>query len=227
MHGTKYKIETKKMAEGWRSKGKTYSEIREKFGIPKSTLSVWFSKKYAGTFTREKQFAHLARIRPLAIQAIKRRNDLRQEQIQEKIKREVKNYPLYDAGLQKSILATLYWAEGSKYATVSGIKLANTDPALVKLFITLLRRCYVLDESRLKIYLHLHYYHKIRSTKNFWSDMLNIPLTQFAKVYIKKRSVTKRYRKNFMGICSLYYFDSNIRRELIEITKQLQTHYNK
>lgn len=225
MRGTLYTKEIKRAVENWRSKGKTYTEIKEKFGVPKSTLSVWFSKKYAGIFTREKQFAHLERIRPLATAAVKKRNELRQEMVRQKINLETKKYPFDDIGLQKSILASLYWAEGAKYDKVSGLKLTNTDPALVSLFLALLRKCYTLDESRLRVYLHLHYYHKIKPTRRFWSDTLHIPTSQFAKVYIKKRSVTKRFRKNFMGICSLCYFDSNIRRELMEITKQLQIHY--
>ncbi len=224
MRGTLYTTHIKKLAEKWRSSGKTYSEIRKRFGIPKSTLSVWFGKKYAGIFTREKQLTHLAATRPLAIAAIKKRIRNENQSIKEKISSEIKNYPLENIGLQKSVLAALYWAEGSKHSGMSGLKFANTDPALLRLFITLLRNCFHPDEKRFHVILHLHYYHSIKECKNLWSKQLDIPLTQFWKTYLKKRSVTKRYRKNFMGICFLYHSNSIIRKEMMELGYQLQRH---
>lgn len=222
MRGTRYNAQTKKLAEEWRSSGKTYTEIRKRFGIPKSTLSVWFGKKYAGIFTREKQLAHLAATRLLAIAAIKRRVKTQNKLIQEKITSEIQTYPLGNIGLQKSILAALYWAEGSKHSKMSGLKFANTDPALLRLFITLLRNCFHPDEKQFHVILHLHHYHSVKKCKDFWSKCLDIPLTQFWKTYFKKRSVTKRFRKNFVGICFLYHSNSTIRKEMMELGHQLQ-----
>ena len=225
MRGTLYTKEIKKAVEKWRARGKTYSEIKDRFGIPKSTLSVWFSRKYVGIFDKKKQLVHLERIRIIALASIRKRNELRQYNLQKKISQEIETYPLADTGLQKSIIASLYWAEGAKYKGVSGLKFANTDPTLIKLFVTLLRKCYKLNEGKFRVYLHLHYYHKIKSTKRFWSELLDIPLSQFTKPYMKKRSATKHYRQNFRGICFIYYFDSNIRREIMETAKQLCIYY--
>ncbi|MDP3758171.1 MAG: hypothetical protein Q8Q86_00475, partial [Candidatus Daviesbacteria bacterium] len=86
----------------------------------------------------------------------------------------------------------------------------------------LLRKCYKIDEEKLRIRLHLHYYHRIKTAKKFWSDLLKIPLDKFGKIYIKKRSKRKRFRKNFMGICFINYLDSNVRKEVLEIGYQLQ-----
>lgn len=138
-----------------------------------------------------------------------------------KISQEIKKYPLKDFGFLKSMLAVLYWAEGSKYEGVSGLQFTNTDPDLAKFFITLLRKCYKLNESKFRIRLHLHYYHKARESKRFWAKLLRIPLDQFASVYVKKRSRKKRFRKNFMGICLMRYLDSNVRKDLMEINHQL------
>ena len=119
------------------------------------------------------------------------------------------------------MLAMLYSAEGARHKGVSGLKFANTDPKMAQLYITLLRKCYKLDESRFRIRLHLHYYHSIKKSKKIWSKLLNVPLDQFSKPYIKKRSKTKKFRKNFIGICFISYLDSNIRREIMEIFSQL------
>lgn len=223
MRGTFYSSHTKKLAEEWRSSGKTYSEIKKRFGIPKSTLSVWFGKKYAGIFTREKQLKHLTKVRVLAVAAIKRRVEHERQTTQNKVSAEIKQFPLHDMGLQKSIVAALYWSEGSKNGY--GLKFANTDPDLHTLFITLLRKCYSPDESRFRVYVYVHYYHNIDKCERFWSNLLKIPRAQFWKTYIKKRSATKRFRKNFMGICFLYHQDSKLRKEIMELAYQLYTSY--
>ncbi|MDP2736315.1 MAG: hypothetical protein Q8O59_00835 [bacterium] len=221
MFKPRYKKEIKQKAEELRKAKKTYSEITKILGVPKSTLSVWLSEKFEGVFDKKAQLAHLARIQPLAV-AIKNRNIKRRADIlREKISQEVKRYPLKNIYLLKSMLAMLYSAEGARYKGVSGLKFANTDPKMAQLYITLLRKCYKLDESRFRIRLHLHYYHSIKKSKKIWSNLLNVPLGQFNKPYIKKRSKTKRFRKNFIGICFIDYLDSNIRREIMEIFSQL------
>lgn len=225
MRGTLYTRDTKKLVERWRSKGKTYSEITRHFHVPKSTLSTWLNKKYKGIYSQERQLAHLAKARPLALAAIQRRIERGNTLIRERVSREVKTYPLAEVGLQKSILAALYWAEGAKHAKVSGLNFANTDPKMIKLFASLMRKCYVVDEKRFRVRLYLHYYHHIKKVRRFWSKLLDIPTVQFNKVYIKKRSKTKRFRKNFMGICFLKYSDSRIRKELLMLTEQIYGNY--
>lgn len=225
MRGTLYSKETKRVIEQWRARGKSYSEITRRFNVPKSTLSTWLNKKYKGLYSRERQLRHLANARPLALAAIQRRIERENSFIREKVAMEFKTYPLGEIGLQKSILAALYWAEGAKHGRMSGIKFANTDPALLRLFLILLRNCFHPDEKRFHVILHVHYYHSKKECEHFWSKQLDIPLTQFWKTYVKRRSVTKRFRKNFVGICFLYHSDSRLRKEMMELAHQLHTHY--
>jgi len=222
MRGDIYDNKIKKEAKHLRATGKTYSEIKLLLNIPKSTLSNWLSKKYSGVFNKKAQLIHLSKIRPIAAAAKKKRSEIKKEILREKIAKEIKSYPLNHQGFLKSILAILYLAEGAKYEGVSGLKFVNTDPNLSQFYINLLRTCFVIDESRFRIRLHLHYYHKLKKSKEFWSKLLNVPLNQFQSVYIKKRSRKKRFRKNFMGICFINYLDSTIRKELLELANQLQ-----
>ena|SRR3989344_3796561 len=90
---------------------------------------------------------------------------------------------------------------------------------MLKLFIELLRRSYLLDESKFRVRIHLHYYHEKKELTKFWSELLNIPVSQFAAPYLKPRSKKKRFRKNSKGICLLRYADSNIRREILAISQ--------
>lgn len=225
MRGKTYSKKEKEKVKQLILEGKSYNEITRLLGVPKSTISTWFGKTIRKPWDRKTMLEHLVNIRKLAAVALRNKWKKKQEEeaqlIKEKVRKELVNYPLENIGFYKSMLTMLYWAEGSRYKKVCGLKFANTDPNLARLYTTLLRTCYNIDEKKFRIGLYVHYYHSIKKTKNFWSKTLNIPLTQFNKVYVKKRSKTKRFRKNFAGICFIYYGDSIIRKELLQLGSSL------
>lgn len=224
MAGNRYSDEVRKEAVRLHKLGKPYSEISEILGVSsKGTLSYWLSSIVGYKKDSKKQRDHLARVRPLAFAALKRRTEAQTRDCSDKVKKTIQSSSkhLSDLFYLKSLLSMLYWAEGAKGTGGGGIKFANTDPVMHRLFITLLRKVYAVDNAHFSIHLHLHYYHRITEAKKFWSEVLDVPLKRFKKPYFKKRSVTKRYRKNFKGICYVYYGDSNIRRELLELGSQL------
>ncbi len=119
--------------------------------------------------------------------------------------------------VQKSLLAMLYWAEGQKLPDrLAYVKFANTDPKMVLFFLTMLRNCYKLDENRLKIRLYVHWYHNVPKLIKFWSDLLGVDPSRFYRSYLKRRSPGKKFRKNFVGICFVYYFSVDLRREIMD-----------
>lgn len=205
----------KKRARRLRKKGLTIGQISRNLKVSKSTLHTWISDlKRPQYVTRKERLELLKRIRPLAAQVLKKQREDRLARIRKEVVRELDSYPLKDKSFLKSILAMLYWAEGSKSRGM--VHFANTDPRLALLFITLLRKCYPLDEEKIRVRLHLHYYHKIRETRKFWSSLLNVSESKFGKIYIKKRSKTKRFRKNFVGICFIKYYSEDLRYEILE-----------
>lgn len=226
MGAIRYSKETRHEVLRMGKSGKTYTEIREKFLIPKSTLSVWF--KNAGKKPdRARQLEHLKRIRLIAVATIHRNKEKRVALATKIAEKELRQLPLKNKSVQKALLAMLYWAEGGKSERAGGLKFTNTDPILAKLYISLLRSVYSLDESRIRIRIHLHYYHRHREAIAYWSKLLNVPGSQFGKIYVKKRSVLKRFRKNFQGICFINYFDGEMRRELLSLGQQIAQEYKK
>ena len=219
MRGQFYKKSEKDQAKKMLSSGASYSAVYKTLGIPKSTLSTWFSNSMGRPWTKDKTNKHLSKIRTKAIRVIKEKYQKIREaetvQIEHKVKEYLKYFPTDNPIIHKTLLAMLYWAEGSKGARSSGLKFVNTDPDLALLYLNLLRGCYRINEEKISIGLHVHYYHNIGKTKSFWSRLLKVPIIQFNKVYIKKRSQNKRFRKNFVGICSIYCPGSSIRRELL------------
>ena len=226
MRGKLYTQKDKEKVKQLLLSGKSYSEIGKLLGVPKSTISTWFGKTLKRPINKQARREHFFRIHKLASIALKKKwGKKRKEEaqlIKTKVEKELKNYPLRNIGFYKSLLAMLYWAEGSRYKGAGNTEFVNADPDLALFYITLLRKCYNIDESKFSIRLRVHYYHSIKKVKNYWSKLLNISLDQFTKVSIKKRSKTKRFRKNFAGICSIRYKNSGVRKELIEIGSSLQ-----
>lgn len=226
MRGKIYNQQDKEKVKQYILEGKSYNEITRILGVPKSTISTWFGKTLKKPMSRQALKEHLDRARKIASVKIKKKwEDWRQYEnslAEENIKKEINTYPFDSIGFYKSMLAMLYWAEGSRHEHVSGLKFANTDPKLSSLFVNLLRRCYKIEEGKLRVRLHLHYYHSIKNSKVYWSKILNVPLEQFNKTFIKKRSKTKKFRHNFAGICFIAYGNSRIRRELLALGEELQ-----
>ena len=77
--------------------------------------------------------------------------------------------------------AALYAGEGFKRDAQAGM--ANTDPRLLALFVTWLRRHFEVDEVRLRVRLYLHEGLDLEAAEHFWSELLRIPRSQFRTPY--------------------------------------------
>lgn len=208
-----YTAEIRLQAESMRKEGKTYAQIREKVHVSKSTLSSWLGEKFSGIFDRQAQLTHLKRARLLSAARLRGEKIARDTVSAARGAATAALLPVNDISFQKSLIAILYWAEGAKNGGT--LKFVNTDPRLAKLYITLLRSCFPIDERKIRIRLHLHYYHDKKKSVQFWSRLLRVPPTQFGKLYVKKRSATKKFRQNFMGICFISYSDTPLIKEVL------------
>lgn len=219
----KWPNKTKREARALRKKGASFGEITKELKVPKSTLHSWVQGiKRPARVTRKARIRWIKKIQPLGALANKRKREREIERIKREVEKEVEAYNFNDIKVLRAIVSMLYWAEGSKLPKKAQIQFANTDPRLALLFITLLRRCYPLDEKKLKVRLHLHHYHDIRKTKKFWSELLNVSLGQFNKVYIKPRSKTKKFRRNFMGICFIRYGNTDLKHRILNTAYEIQ-----
>jgi hypothetical protein len=124
---------------------------------------------------------------------------------------EIKNITPENARFLASIL---YGCEGSKYPSTRLVSFVNSDPNLIKLFATLLRKGFTLDESKFRVHLQIHTTHNYKGLKNFWSNLINIPTDQFYKPTITNPR-NKMRRSNYSGTCSLRYSDNNVQLRLI------------
>lgn len=209
-----YSEETKRKAIELRKQGKSLLEISQILHTAKSTSSLWLSsEKNRGIYGTMSKQEWMRFIQKKSIIALNKRTLLRQENRQSEAKHQITNLKL-PLETKRAILATLYWAEGSKGQGV--LDFANTDPKLCLIFTTLLRECYELDESKFRIRLHLHKYHNDRDLKVYWSKLLNIPISQFnAIVWKNEPNSGKRYRQNYHGICFVKYNSVDLQKRIM------------
>lgn len=132
----------------------------------------------------------------------------------------------FAAGVEKKqwqiIAALIFWCEGSK-RQLSSVKFINSDPKMIKLFLTALRNGFGINEHKLKALLHLHEYHNEEELKIFWSGVTGINKDRFHRSYIKPHS-GKRKREGYKGCIALYYGEANLARKLDALYHGLSKH---
>lgn len=215
----------KEEAKQLRLGGLSYAEIERKLKIPRSTLSEWFagetwSKDIRKKLTEAAKVQNRINIRKLdAIRGVhlaRVYEEARKEAIEEF--RALKYNPLFIAGLM------LYWGEGDKLSP-GNTRLINTDPNLVKLFLTFLTHVCQIPQEKIRasllIYPDLH----DEECRKYWSEHLDFPLSNFSKsTTIVGRHQTKRIK---YGMCiisvSSTYFKVKIREWLVSLPRELMS----
>lgn len=194
----------------------SYTEIRERLGVPKSTLSYWLREFPLA----EEQIKKLQRQgwRKSEVSRERFRNSMRE-------KRELRDKEVYNkyqkrfARLSKDAFfiagLMLYLGEGGKqdYARIS---LANTDPKIIKFFIKWLIIFFDVYKEEIKIQLHLYENMDIGQEEKFWQKVLGFNEEQFYKSSIRKlQKASFSYRESYRhGTCSLYVLGVKKKREL-------------
>lgn len=107
----------------------------------------------------------------------------------------------------------LYWGEGTKGG--HNVEFSNSDPKMIQMFLRLLREIFMVDESRLRVYLYCYADQDIKGLKNYWSTVTRIPVSQFTKPYIRKDFQKKTGREMKYGLVHIRYSDTRLLR-LIE-----------
>lgn len=166
-----------------RKNGFSYTYISSKTGLSKSTLSGWLTEI---PYTPNKETVAVFGKARAAASA--RRAELRQESIRDIRKTAIKDIgrisrrDLFVFGLG------LYLGEGCK--TNSQIRVMNSDPHVIQTTIAWFRMLGV-EKRQMKLCLHLYPDNYVRQSLQFWSRTTSIPLSQFQKHQIDRRTDKK------------------------------------
>lgn len=186
-----------------RLKGMSYSQIKEKLGISKSTLHYWL-KDYPLSEERIRELRDWNHIRIEKFrQTMARKKNKRLESVRAQVEKTIgklNERELFLAGL------FLYWGEGAKTMPYK-IMLSNTDPNMLQFFMKWVALLGV-HKSQIKARLHLYKDMNIAKQTELWSEMLDLPVTSFRNTYIKDVLPNKlrNYNKGRFGFgtCHLW-----------------------
>lgn len=166
-----------------RSKGYSVPELSRSFNIPKTTVfryvrDIKILPKHIDTWLGKRGGS-------------RKRKLLREKYALEEGKKIIGNLTEKEKLLY---LSALYWAEGSK----ASFGLSNTDPELVRIFITGLREIFKVQEDRFRISVRIYEDLDRERCLDFWSKVVSIPKEKFVSVDVLEGK--KKGRLEF-GMC--------------------------
>ena len=194
-----------------RREGKSYREIANELGVAVSTLSNWFkgvdfSAAIKEELTKKANKRNAVRIRKLnRVRGVAL--DVHYELAEKEACKEMKlyrNIPLFSAAL------AAYWGEGDK-VTRNHIRISNSDPQLLHMFLQFLLTLCSADRSRISVALFLYEDLDEAKCKRYWSRQIG--LRKFHKTQIlPSRHKTKRLP---YGTASIVLTDSYLKRKIM------------
>ncbi|MDP2655922.1 MAG: hypothetical protein Q8P17_05495 [bacterium] len=182
--------------------GKSYNEIYNKLGVPKSTLSSWFKHMVLSEAAR----ARLDLRSLLGSDALIKRNKMQTHKAEQRA-REMrasakKKIPVLTKRDLLIIGAVLYWAEGYKRLHVRDgkermshtISFVNSDPAMVKTFMRFLREVLKIPVDAIHLTMRLYPHINEESAREYWMKVTGLPSSRFHRTTSMVSSASKGRR---------------------------------
>lgn len=197
--GYRGKLAERAQARALRAQGWTMPDIAAALGVARSSVSLW---------TRDVPFTpDPDRTRERRAQARQRGPNVLQQRKQEEIDRMLAEGAERIAQLSERdfLIAgvALYAGEGTKRDGM--VALANTDPRFIAFFCAWLRHFFDIDERRLRLFLYLHEGLDVDAAITYWSELTEIPPTQFGKPYRAVPDKGIRHSKHQLGCITVRY----------------------
>jgi len=204
-------IKVKRKAFRLRTNGYSIKEIADKLHIVKSTVSLWVRDIQLDEKAQKR--LNERRLLPYYKAAIRWKEKREKEKEDTKLAAMKIVKGIKENINQKKIYCSLlYWCEGAKSYNDS-IRFVNSDPVLIKTFLTLFLEGFQIKESKFRVLMHLHSYHNENVQKDFWSNLTKIPKTQFNKTFLKPNT-KKRIRDDYPGCVAISYHNRKMARLL-------------
>jgi hypothetical protein len=204
------KVREQRRARELRAEAWTLAQIAAELGVSKSSVSLWvrgveFTPRPRNRGHRSQRphplhVAKLAEIERCRLEGLDRIGRLSEREV-------------------LLVGAALYLGEGFK--TGGTVGMANTDPAVLRAFVLWLRRCFGVDEGRLRVRLYLHHGLDESAATAFWSELLDIPPAQFGKSYRAVADPSRRRAKHLFGCPAVTYSDSHLHRRVMGLVRAI------
>lgn len=189
-----------------RKRGYSINDISEKLGISKSTVSVWcsgivLSSKQKLLLKKKQIKAGIkGRLKGSLANKIKKNKVIEDSIIYAKDR--IQNLSINDLFIMG---LGIYWSEGSKKD--KKLSIVNSDPYLILLSQKWFKNCFGVTDREFMPRIFIKDNQMIHKDRilNFWSNLLNLPRSQFGNVTVLK-TVTKRHYANeneYTGVLAL------------------------
>ena len=209
------KLEEKRKARELRRKGHSYSEILEEINVSRDSISRWCrdirltESQLKRIYGKTKKGGLKGSV--IAAENKKKRKD---KEIKELIAkgvndiRSVSEYDFFIVGIM------LYAGEGTKKD--GKVSFSNADPVLILSMMNWFRKFCDIPEEKFRAQLYIHDNLNEDEAKKYWSDLINIPLTQFHKTYVVKNNPNRLHKNvNKFGVLKIRFDSVKIHRRLM------------
>ncbi len=210
------KLEEKRRARMFRSRGYSYNQILHEVNISKSTLSRWCrdiiltSEQFSNLQGRKINGADKGRLI-----GAKKQQEARLKRIKlflEKGKKEIgtlTDRERFIAGVG------LYLGDGSKGDLE--VSFSNSNPKIIGFMMSWFRDYCHVRESCFRGQIWIHNNQNKRRAKEYWSRLMKIPPNQFRKTYVVNTKKSKKIRKKIhkYGVCSIRISRANLQRKIV------------
>lgn len=204
-----------------RKRGASIRDIERRMGIPRSTLSGWFQSielsVYHKKILEKRREAGMVTARKMAVVW---HNAKKAERIAEAARtgeETLQKIDHYTKEIIELALALLYLGEGAKKTLVTS--LGNSDPLILRFFISALRQVYTVPLKDIRCELHLRADQDPESLKKYWSKTLRVPLSNFGAVAIDARTKGIATYPHYKGVCVVRCSRVAIQRKLMYISR--------
>src|SRR3989344_8878592 len=182
-----------------RKKGFSYSEIREKIKIPKSTLSFWLKSVKLTDYQTQK-------LKDKREKIAKANSAKRGLSIERQIE-EIKNTSSKNIGqISKRELwligIILYWLKRNKDDLKNGVTFASSDPGILKLFLKWLKEVGGIKDQEIKFDIFLKKKkvvseNLLKEIIRYWSNAIGYPKERFLHhIYFQKSNTISKDNQN-------------------------------
>lgn len=219
-----YSRDIRKQVRKLRALGKTFSEIRELLNInfPKSTLSsmcvgVNLPRNY---FDKIRQLNH--QYLSDALKGAWMKNKIKRQNYLKSV--DNKNEPaalmINDNNIAKIALSILCLGEASKYGKGKSFYIGNSDPKIIILFLSWLKKCFDFKIEKVRCTVQCRADQNVSSLETYWQKITGVPKVNFYMTRVDPRTVGKpTENQNYKGVLRIDYLDIGVQLELESLAK--------
>lgn len=202
------KLAEKEKARVLRRQGKSINQIVIDAGLSKASVSGWV-RDIVLTKAQKNKISQRGR----SVESIEKRRMSRlvNEQRKRRLIIDSAKNDFTSVSLEQLRLIgiILYLGEGGKTGRM--VRLANSDPEIIKIMMRFFREVCNVPESKFAGHIHTFAHADIYKTEKYWSEITGISRNKFYKTYVKPSSASLQKRNTLpFGTFDIYVCDTKL-----------------